>query len=517
MARSAGALNPASIPFFPGGGIRASSDDEAGISVNGGTAPTLGFHVPNLRQQEDRNSMSTLSISPSEFRSVRSSPSPSSLEEHIDRDRDRERGRDSRDNHHFQPSPSPGIGARGSPAFRQVEADRPYPNIESRPRETSTMGSLETLPEDTPQPSLSDSLSQVTSSGSPFFSGMVQGGREQRHSTSTPPVTANNSSSRSSSFNANSFNTNGAFTSSSPVSSLDSGSQFAPSSDHSLEAQLKALPLIHDILDRLVRCEYSTREIQRDLGDVHRKVNILVERSYNANNNAIINSQPEFKDPFAPSNPNVQQFSSPASNGPRGSMGAIAPNQISSSDDIGQISQRLNTLTASVGQLLALQTQQHIQSTNPGFSNGQMGGSNQHQQQDLAPNQMLSPPSQPGVMGHGLPNRPDMRGPPVRTPNPPMRTWSAGNLDLPMRPSDSGSLGRSNDINNKRRSVTGGAISGAGLMRRESAGVRTQSTFCYYSLILPEFSRFLIRKAKTGLGVHPETMVPWCQSGSSCR
>lgn len=154
-------------------------------------------------------------------------------------------------------------------------------------------------------------------------------------------------------------------------------------------------------------------------------------------------------------------------------MGAIAPNQISSSDDIGQISQRLNTLTTSVGQLLALQTQQHIQSTNSSFSNGQMGGNNQHQQQDLAPNQMLSPPSQPGLMGHGLPNRPDMRGPPVRTSNPPIRTWSAGNLDLPMRPSDSGSLGRSNDILNKRRSVTGGAISGAGLMRRDSAGVRT--------------------------------------------
>ena len=468
MARSAGALNPASMPFFPGSGIRASSDDDAGISVNGGTAPTLGFRVPNLRQQEDRNSMSTLSISPSEYRSVRSSPSPLSLEEPVDRERDRD-SRDSRDNHHFLPSPSPGAGARGSPAFRQVEADRPYPNIESRPREASTMGSLETLPEDTPQPLSSDSGGQVALSSSPFFSGITQGSREQHQSTSTPPVMANNSSSRSSSFNTNSFNTNSAFTSSSPVSSLDSGSQFAPSSDHSLEAQLKALPLIHDILDRLVRCEYSTREIQRDLGDVHRKVNILVERSQNAN----INSQPEFKDPFAPSNTNVQQFNSPALNGPRGSMGGIAPNQISSSDDIGQISQRLNTLTTSVGQLLALQTQQHIQSTNSSFSNGQMGGNNQQQQQqDLAPNQMLSPPPQSSLMGHGLPNRPDMRGPPVRGPSQPMRTWSAGNLDLPMRPSDSGSLGRSNDILNKRRSVTAGAIGGAGLMRRESAGVR---------------------------------------------
>jgi translation initiation factor 4A len=242
-----------------------------------------------------------------------------------------------------------------------------------------------------------------------------------------------------------------------------------------LEAQLKALPLIHDILDRLVRCEYSTREIQRDLGDVHRKVNLLVERSLNVSNNATINSQPEFKDPFAPSNANAQPFNPPPLSGPRGSVGGIAPNQISSSDDIGQISQRLNTLTTSVGQLLALQTQQHIQSTNTALPNGQMGGNNQQQQQqqqDLAPNQMLSPPLQSGMVGHGLPNRPDMRGPPGRASNPPMRTWSAGNLDLPMRPSESGSLGRSNDILNKRRSVTSGAVGGTGLMRRESAGVR---------------------------------------------
>jgi hypothetical protein len=76
------------------------------------------------------------------------------------------------------------------------------------------------------------------------------------------------------------------------------------------------------------------------------------------------------------------------------------------------------------------------------------------------------------MLGHGLPNRPDLRGPPTRTPNPPMHTWSAGNLDLPMRPPESGSLGRSNDMLNKRRSVTGAAI-GGGLIRRDSAGVRT--------------------------------------------
>jgi hypothetical protein len=129
---------------------------------------------------------------------------------------------------HFQPTEPPGTGTRGSPAFRQVETDRPYLAIESRPREASTMGSLETLPKNTPQPLSSDSGGQVATSSSPFFSNMTQnmaqGGREHPHSR----VTANNSSSRSSSFNTTSFNTNGTFTSSSPVSSSDSGSQFAP-------------------------------------------------------------------------------------------------------------------------------------------------------------------------------------------------------------------------------------------------------------------------------------------------
>jgi hypothetical protein len=162
------------------------------------------------------------------------------------------------------------------------------------------------------------------------------------------------------------------------VSSSDSGSQFAPSSDHSLEVQLKVLPLIHDILDRLVRCEYSTREIQRDLGDVHRKVNLPVEHSLS---NPSMNSQSEFKDPFALSSANSQSFNSTPLNGAQGSMGGIAPNLVKSWND--------STLTTSVGQLLALLTHQHIQPTNSGLPNGQVGGNHNHnqQQQDLAPNQ----------------------------------------------------------------------------------------------------------------------------------
>ncbi|KAF7977652.1 hypothetical protein HWV62_3078 [Athelia sp. TMB] len=455
-ARSAGILNPASMPFFPGS-VHASSEDERG-GIGGGTSngvfgqPNLGFRVPNLRQNEDRVSeSSTVSVSPTEYKSMRSSPSPSSLDE-------RDRERNPREGIRFQPSPSP---SRASPAFRQVDADRAYPVIESGRRELSTMGSLETLPEDTPPPV--SSHNGVT--GSPFFQNSVPQALRERHST--PPVTANNGSSRSSSFNTNVFNTTGGFTSSSPVSST--GSQFAPSSDNSLEAQLKALPLIHDILDRLVRCEYSTREIQRDLGDVHRKVNLLVERSLHGSGMNSNNLKPEFKDPFSPA---ANSFS-PAMNGPRGSFSGVAPNQPAPSDDIGQISQRLNTLTTSVGQLLALQTQQHIQAANAGLSNGPMMMNSNLSQQDLAPNQLVSSSAQNNMQNNaslGLPNRPDIRGSlQPRAPNPPMRTWSAGTLDLPMRPSETGSLGRANGMD-KRRSVVGG-LSGGPLMRRESVGV----------------------------------------------
>jgi translation initiation factor 4A len=239
---------------------------------------------------------------------------------------------------------------------------------------------------------------------------------------------------------------------------LDSGSQFAPSTDHlqGLESQLKASPIIHDILDRLVRCEYSTREIQRDLSDVHRKVDLLVERSFG------VVSRPEFKDPFA--TPAVLTHNVLTSlNGPRQSVsgGSVAPNQPAPSDDITQISQRLNTLTTSVGQLLALQTQQHIQSTNAGISNNHIISPSQLA--DLVPNQLAPIPPHASILAHGLPNRPDLR-PSPRAPNPPMRTWSAGAIDLPIRPPDTGFNRHESLLRDKRRSASG-------MARRESAGV----------------------------------------------
>lgn len=246
------------------------------------------------------------------------------------------------------------------------------------------------------------------------------------------------------------------YTSASPVSSQNSSTRFTPAIDQqaqSFETQLKASPMIHDILDRLVRCEYTTREIQRDLGDINLKVNLLVEKALGVNN-----SQPEFKDPF--------DVNSNSSNliKHRPSISNIAPNQAANTDDISSISHRLNTLTSSVGQLLALQTQQ-MQHQQSAISDGRNNSviSLNAAQLDLAPNQVISSSGvvNAPILGHGLPNRPDLR---VRHPNPSLRTWSAGTLDLPMRPPEQG-IGRQEAIlRDKRRSASG-------LLRRDSSGV----------------------------------------------
>ncbi|KAJ7744504.1 hypothetical protein DFH07DRAFT_869805 [Mycena maculata] len=408
MARSAVALNPASTPFFPGG-IRASEDDLGGGGF-GRRAST--FH------EQDRSSMSSVSISPSEYRSVRSSPSPPQRDGDTDRIPSRQ-----------QPSAD---GQRGSPPFRVVETNKPETR---RPTEGSLLGGLDPLAEgedsqDTPGPSETE-LHQPTSS---FFPGYER----------TPSVPVNN--------NGSTFNAPGGLISSSPVSSLDSGSHFTANTDQAaFDAQLKASPLIHEILDRLVRCEYSTREMQRDVGDMQRKVNLMVERSLG------MGGQPEFKDPFAV-NGNGHSFSSPPLNAPRPSIG-IAPNQSNPSDDLSSVSQRLDMLTASVGQLTAASHQIHA-SISPLTNNSMMGSGTP--QMDLAPNQMMSPPgvSNSSMLGHGLPNRPDLR-PSPRAPNSPMRTWSAGTLDLPIRPSDP--TRQDAMLRDKRRSVSG-------LVRRDSAG-----------------------------------------------
>ncbi|KAI0069051.1 hypothetical protein BV25DRAFT_1791713 [Artomyces pyxidatus] len=422
MAKSA-ALNPASMPFFPGG-LRASEDEDGA---------GLGYSFSGMREQA-RSFTSSVSLSPSDHPSVKSSPSPP--HEGSEGGRDVAGGR-------FQQSPPGSDWMRRPSVTRSADTGKSYSPFESRlVREPSMSSSLD--------------AASVAEEGNPMGSGVSEnGGQAARIGTpslrglSTPSISIHNRS--------RSPYGNLVVTSSSPVSSLDSGGHLQSGLDYSsnFETQLRSSPIINDILDRLARCEFSTREIHRDLTDVNRKVDILVERALG------LNAQPEFKDPFASPSPSL-----PSLNGPRASITTLSPNSIAPNqqlDDITQISQRLNTLTSSVGQLLALQTQQHIQSTAPpalGTGSMSLGFT-----QDIPPN--MTPPLQSNgsFLGHGLPNRPDLR-PTSRTPNPPMRTWSAGSLDLPVRPSDNLSLlGRSdNMLRDKRRSVSG-------LVRRDSAGV----------------------------------------------
>ena len=410
-------MNPASMPFFPG--ALRGSDDEGGIGRG------IVQHVFH-----DRASLH--STSPSDYRSIRSSPSPPQGPE------------ESR----YQPSPIQRDA--NSPAFRHNDASKSYPAIETRTiREASMLGTLGTLLERENSPSLAepDTIDAGTHTPGSSFSSL----QHKHERLSSPPNLASMSGPATA--------IGVAYTSSSPVSSQNSSTRFTPaiadSQSQSFEAQLKASPMMHDILDRLVRCEYTTREIQRDLGDINRKVNLLVERALGVNN-----SQPEFKDPFDTSSnlSNVIKH--------RPSVGNIAPNQAANTDDISSISQRLNTLTSSVGQLLALQTQQlqHQQtSISPPDGRNNSVISFNPPQLDLAPNQSMPPPGvgNAPMLGHSLPNRPDLR---IRHPNPPLRTWSAGTLDLPMRPSEQG-IGRQEAIlRDKRRSVSG-------LLRRDSSGV----------------------------------------------
>lgn len=427
MVKSA-ALNPSSTPFFPGN-VRVSEGE--GLS-------RFGSGLPTLREQVQASS--ALSTPPAENTPARQSPGPP-----VDRD-----GLVPQPDMRFQPSPT---SPNGSSAPHQVEQQDRQPFF--RARDASVVGSLETLPEgdDVLSSLVADGGAPTSGDSSTFFSVLTH---HSRGRIATPPVNILNPSSRSSSFNAN-----GHFISSSPVSSLDSGSQFTPSIDfsHGLEAQLKISPLFQDVIDRLMRCELTTQEVQRELGDVHRKLDFLVERFLN---NAVqtSNTLPEFKDPFAPT---ATSQPSSALNIPRPSLTAnIAPNQSPPLDDITQISQRLNTLTTSVGQLLALQTQQHIQNATS------LGRVTPHTP-DIPANQGYGTNigSNPALLGHGLPNRPDLR-PSSRAPNPPIRTWSAGNLDLPPRIDNLTTSGRIEPPRDKRRSVTGNA------MRRESSVVGTK-------------------------------------------
>ena len=122
-------------------------------------------------------------------------------------------------------------------------------------------------------------------------------------------------------------------------------------------------------MERLARCEFSNREIQRELSDMHTKVNILVERSLGH-----MNAEPEFKNPFATSASASRSLTPSGGIGPSPLQTNISQLSTSKPDDLSQLSNRINSLQTSVGQLLALQTQQHLTSLQQGLASGQNSG-----------------------------------------------------------------------------------------------------------------------------------------------
>ncbi len=452
------ALNPASTPFFPGA-MRLSDEDGGGHGhghghghgLGNGNIP-LGFRQSIVREHQYSTS-SSLSISPSDYRSVRSSPSPPQ----DDRDRRIDNG---------PLAPSSAEFSRNSPGFRQSLVDHsdkaPYSHLLS----ASISRDLNISPksqgpldgDETPGPT-SGPIPMNGQIAASLYNTMAVRSRER---FGTPPVMQDPSSVRSGGF------IHPPFVSSSPSSSLDSGSHFGPSLEFAastnLETQLRASPQFNDLLDRVGRLEGANREIHRTLDDVNRKVDVLIARVLASNSHPALDAPPEFKDPFAPSSGPGQGFVAPALNGPgpRGSMVNIAPNQTPPTEDMTTITSRLNTLASSVGQLLALQTQQ-LQANNSVLQSTQMMGGG------LPPSDLTPglPPmlNTTAALGHGMPGRPDIRQNP-RAPNQPMRTWSAGTLDLPLRTTDSPQgMGRQDMMfRDKRRSVST-------LLRRDSAGV----------------------------------------------
>lgn len=440
------ALNPASIPFFPSGTGTTDGTDQASVGMG------LGFKLSTGTHSKEISLTSNLSASSAEYRSATSSPSLSTSVT------------GSVDDSHVQTVSATGStiqhakenGLQNESANRDAHAtitDLIHGDELDNDNFEKLSGGETPGPRAIHQWVMGAQTPSPAKSGSDGieFSTSLNNALHDHHSPHSMP-TRTSTNSTTPSFNI-------PFKSTSPVSSVGSASINTPSVDYStvnFEAQIRASPTIRDLIDRLARCEFSNRELQRELAEVHNKVNLLVERAIGP-----VNAEPEFKNPFA-SAPASSRSLTPA-------MLSQTSSQQSSptkSDELTQLSQRINTLTSSVGQLLALQTQQHMNSVAQVF-NQAPGHMPAQPSLDIAPNQIISstpPVSQAALLGHGLPNRPDLR-PSPRTPNPPMRTWSAGTLELPMRPTESLLSRPDGSLRDKRKSVTG-------LLRRDSSGVR---------------------------------------------
>lgn len=323
MTARGAALNPTSHPFFPGGLSHGSGIEELSTG--------LGFTLPRNRESE-LSSSSSISVSSSDYRSAGSSPSPP-------RDTNR--------------SMYIGRGSLSKDLLRSLNRlteDDEQPVIDSRRVDEMVSDPLSEAFTDgveTPGPlqsqwshngrNLSNQLNVPE-----MFTGLPRSAAPSPlfpTGTDSPGVT-NHKSTRMPSYSLKSL---------SPVSSTSSGALLGPTSETqslSIENQIKSSPLINEILDRISQYELRHTDIQRELSELHRKVNLLLDRSLGS-----MGSEPEFKNPFSQPSLNGHNVSQI---GVMSAASSLPPNQLPAikSDELSQLSDRLNSLTASVGSTL---------------------------------------------------------------------------------------------------------------------------------------------------------------------
>ncbi|KAG8952497.1 hypothetical protein FRC04_004557 [Tulasnella sp. 424] len=291
--------------------------------------------------------------------------------------------------------------------------------------------------------------------------------------------------------------------SSSPSSVRSGGGHLPDPLQGSFDGQAKASPFINDLLDRLIRCEYSNSNIQREISEMSRKMNILLEHVINnppnPNGNGDAGRDTHGTSPLAGNSITPTAGTPGIGSGALGNIYSF-PNASSTSslvlksptpnsvrererdDEIRQLNQRIATLTTSVTQLLQAQTQSQIQAMNAGLGGPPSG----------FPGSSTSGPN--GLGGMGVP--PHLSGTPDLPQNPmtglaaaremgignrasprapvPVRTWSSSSLEMGLNmtntPQTSGVGGMRTDtsagsamLRDKRRSVMT-------IGRRDSAG-----------------------------------------------
>lgn len=292
--------------------------------------------------------------------------------------------------------------------------------------------------------------------------------------------------------------------SSSPSSVRSGGGHLPDPLQGSFDGQAKASPFINDLLDRLIRCEYSNSNIQREISEMSRKMNILLEHVINnppnTNGNADAGRDTHGTSPLAGNSITPTAGTPGIGSGALGNIYSF-PNASSTSslvlksptpnsvrererdDEIRQLNQRIATLTTSVAQLLQAQTQSQIQAMNAGlggpasgFPGSSTSGPNGLGGMGVSPHISGTPdlPQNPmtglaAAREMGIGNRASPRAPV------PVRTWSSTSLEMGLNmtntPQASGVGGMRTDtsagssmLRDKRRSVMT-------IGRRDSAGV----------------------------------------------